>query len=595
MPEPRQRLGSSSSPYRPGPLRRLALLAALGCLLQANAAVATVEVRITGVEAEIEANIRASLDLVRHGKREDLAEPGVRRLYSRARSQAREAMQPFGYYRPRIRPRLEPDGQNWRAVLEIEPGEPVVVTAIDVRIEGEGRDQPELLEVVRQSPLATGRRLRHAEHDRLRSRLQAMAKNLGYFEAVFATRRLEVDPAALSARIVLHLDTGPRYHVGKVDVPQEIIEESLLARIVTLRPGDPYDAGQALRMQYRLTDTLYFSSALVETGQPDPETRTVPVRIVTVPTRGQRIRLGVGYATDTRLRGTVDVNWRHLNQAGHSARTSLNLSRELSELSGRYRIPVGDPLRESLLLRTALRQQDFADLESTRGEIGASLVTMAGEHWQRTLFVDLVDERTRVPDQPEVRDISIVPGVAFERLVADDILFPRDGYRLRGEMRGSHETLGAANKFLRLELDANRVLSRGEDWRFFLRSKIGLGLTEELATLPASQRFYAGGDQSVRGYGFNSLGPQDENGNVIGGRHLLFASIEAERRVWSRVALAAFVDTGNALERLDDGLETSLGLGVNVHTPIGTLRLSVARSITESRGARIHISIRPDL
>lgn len=595
MPEPRQRLGSSSSPYRPGPLRRLALLAALGCLLQANAAVATVEVRITGVEAEIEANIRASLDLVRHGKREDLAEPGVRRLYSRARSQAREAMQPFGYYRPRIRPRLEPDGQNWRAVLEIEPGEPVVVTAIDVRIEGEGRDQPELLEVVRQSPLATGRRLRHAEHDRLRSRLQAMAKNLGYFEAVFATRRLEVDPAALSARIVLHLDTGPRYHVGKVDVPQEIIEESLLARIVTLRPGDPYDAGQALRMQYRLTDTLYFSSALVETGQPDPETRTVPVRIVTVPTRGQRIRLGVGYATDTRLRGTVDVNWRHLNQAGHSARTSLNLSRELSELSGRYRIPVGDPLRESLLLRTALRQQDFADLESTRGEIGASLVTMAGEHWQRTLFVDLVDERTRVPDQPEVRDISIVPGVAFERLVADDILFPRDGYRLRGEMRGSHETLGAANKFLRLELDANRVLSRGEDWRFFLRSKIGLGLTEELATLPASQRFYAGGDQSVRGYGFNSLGPQDENGNVIGGRHLLFASIEAERRVWSRVALAAFVDTGNALERLDDGLETSLGLGVNVHTPIGTLRLSVARSITEIRGARIHISIRPDL
>lgn len=598
MPDPKQRPLARRDPAKPGRTGRLLLLvvlAALGCLLQATPAAATVSVSIIGVEPEIEANIRASLDLVRYGKREDLSEAGVRRLYARARSQVREAMRPFGYYRPRVRPRLEPDGQNWRASFDIEPGPPVLVTEIDIRIDGEGHEQPELLGLISQSPLAVGRRLRHAEYDRLRSRLQANARNLGYFEAAFAARRLEVDPEALSARIVLHLDSGPRYRIGAVEVPQDIVNDALLERIVTLRPGDPYDGNETLQMQYRLTDTLYFSSALVETGQPDPQTRTVPVRIVTVPTNSQRIRLGVGYATDTELRGTVDVNWRHLNQAGHSARTSLNLSRELSELSARYRIPVGDPLRESLLLRAAVRQQDFADLESTRNEIGVSLVTMAGRHWQRTLFADLVDERTRTPDQPERRDTSVVPGVAFERLVADDILFPRDGYRLRGEVRGSDELLGASNQFIRMEFDANRVLSHGEDWRFFLRSKIGIGLTEELAELPASQRFFAGGDQSVRGYGFNSLGPKDADGNVIGGRHLVFASIEAERRVWNRVALAAFVDTGNALEQFDDGLETSLGMGVHVRTPIGTLRVSVARSITESRGARFHISIRPDL
>jgi len=592
LPQAQRRPQSRCSPGR---LRWLVAFAALGCLLQAMPAAAAVELRITGVEPEIETNIRASLDLVRHGKRADLSEAGVRRLYARARSQVREAMRPYGYYRPLIRPQLEPQGENWRVTIDIDPGQPVVVTALDVRIDGEGHNQPELLEVVRQSPLAEGRRLRHVEHDRLRSRLQATAKNLGYFDAAFTMRRLEVDPRALSARVVLHLDTGTRYRISKVDVAQDVINEDLLARIVTVRAGDPYDANEVLRMQFRLTDTLYFSSALVETGQPDPETRTVPVSIDTVPTRGQRIRLGVGYATDTRLRGTADVNWRHLNRAGHSAQTSINLSRDLTEYSARYRIPVGDPLRESLLLRGAIRQEEFGDVDSTRSEIGASLLTMAGEHWQRTLFVDLVDERTQLPDEPEFQDISVVPGVAFERLSADDILFPRDGYRLRGEMRGSFETLGAGSKFLRFEFDANRVLSRGEDWRFFLRSKLGIGVTEEFDTLPASQRFYAGGDQSVRGYGYNSLGPKDENGNVIGGRHLVFASIEAERRVWKRVALAAFVDTGNALEQFDDGLETSVGVGANVRTPIGTLRLSVARSITESRGMRIHISIRPDL
>jgi translocation and assembly module TamA len=124
---------------------------------------------------------------------------------------------------------------------------------------------------------------------------------------------------------------------------------------------------------------------------------------------------------------------------------------------------------------------------------------------------------------------------------------------------------------------------------------VGIGLVDDFDTLPASQRFFAGGDNSVRGYSFNSLGPVDENGNVIGGRYLFFGSIEVERRVWNRVALAAFVDAGNALDVFELDLEASAGAAFNIHTPIGTLRLGAARSITESRGWRFHLSIRPDL
>jgi translocation and assembly module TamA len=556
---------------------------------------AQVRVEISGVEPEIETNIRATLDLIRHGDRADLSDAAIRRLYGRARRQIRDAMRPFGYYRPTIEPRLERRDGLWLASFEIDPGEPVLVVEVDVQLHGDGATEPRLLEVIGQSPLRPARRLRHQEHDRLRNDLQSAAEALGYLDARFSERALEVDPAEHTARIVLHLQTGPRYRFGVVDVDQEILDESFLERIVDIREGEPYDAHRLLRAQYRLTDSGYFGNVIATTGTPDRETLAVPVRIETVPVRRQRIRLGVGYATDTQLRGSAAVDWRRLNRAGHTAGTELRLARTLSDLSLHYRIPMRDPLTERLLFRGAITDEDLGDLESRRARLGVSHVTIRGGGWQRTLFTDVLDERTRIPDTESLRDTLVIPGVAMEKLLADDILFPTRGFRVRGEVRGSHENLGASSNFARLEFEVNQVASLGENWRFFARSRLGIGLVDRFATLPASQRFFAGGDQSVRGYGYNSLGPTDEAGNVIGGRHLIFGSLEAERRVWGRVALAGFVDAGNALDEFELDLEVSAGLGLHVHTPIGTLRLSVARSITESRGVRYHLTLRPDL
>jgi translocation and assembly module TamA len=395
--------------------------------------------------------------------------------------------------------------------------------------------------------------------------------------------------------VILHLRTGPRYRFGSVTVSQDILNEELLGRIVDIPEGEYYNTSTLLRAQYRLTDSMYFASVVVETGAPDPETLSVAIDIQTTPTRRQRIRTGIGYATDTGVRGTLGVDWRRLNAAGHSASTLLRLSQNLNEVSGRYRIPIGDPLNERLLFRGSLAYEDLADLESRRAQVGVTHVTRRGGGWQRTLYTDLLDERTRVPGEPEFEDLLVLPGVSMEKLVADDILLTRHGFRVRGDLRGSHKYLGSSTDFLRLETEANVVRSIGDDWRFFLRSSLGIGIVDGFSTLPASQRFFSGGDQSVRGYSFNSLGPEDDNGNVIGGRHLIFASVEVERRVWNRVALAAFVDAGNALDVFELDVEVSAGAAFNIHTPIGTLRIGAARSVTESRDWRFHLSIRPDL
>lgn len=274
---------------------------------------------------------------------------------------------------------------------------------------------------------------------------------------------------------------------------------------------------------------------------------------------------------------------------------NLRLGQTRSDIDGQYRIPIGDPIRESLLFRAGLVREDLADLESRRATGRVSRVTVSPNDWHRTLFVDLLREDTQVPGSPELNSVLVLPGVAAEKLVADDLLFPRHGYRLRSEARASHRSLGADIDFLRLEIEGVRVTSPGEDWRLFARGAAGIGMVDELAELPASQRFFAGGDLSVRGYGFNRLGPRDELGNVIGGRHLVFGSLELERTVWRRLALALFVDAGNAFDSFDTDLEASAGLGLNVRTPIGTVHLAWARSLTENRDARFHLTLRPDL
>ncbi|NGP53146.1 autotransporter assembly complex family protein [Thioalkalivibrio sp. XN8] len=575
----------------------LVLLLACCALLPAptHAAGAPIRVEISGVDREIEDNIRGSLTLLRLADRENLSAAAVRRLHGRVPREAREAMRPFGFYRPHIESRLQLEGEQWLAVIDIDPGDPVIVSEIDVRLSGAGSGDEQLLRVIEQSPLRVGRRLRHQEHDRLRNSLQGVAAMRGYFEAQFEVRRLEVDVAESAARVVLHLDTGPRYRFGEVTIRQDILNEDLVARIVNIPAGDYYNADALLQAQYRMTDTLYFASVVVEAGTPDPATLTVPVNIETTPTRRQRIRAGIGYATDTGFRGTLGIDWRRLNDRGHSASALLRVSQNFNELSARYLVPLDDPLNERLLFRGSLAYEDLGDLESRRAQLGVSQVTRLRSGWQRILYTDLLEERTRVPGEPELEDLLVLPGVSVERLVADDVLVTRRGFRLRGDLRGSHEALGAGTNFLRFEADANLVRSLGQDWRFFGRSSVGIGLVDDFGALPASQRFFAGGDMSVRGYDLNTLGPRDANGNVIGGRHLVFGSLEAERRVWNRLALAAFVDAGNALDTFELDVEVAVGAAVNILTPVGTVRIGAARSVTESLDWRFYLSIRPDL
>jgi len=447
---------------------------------------------------------------------------------------------------------------------------------------------------VKESGLTEGRPLRHQAYDELRLRLERTASAHGYLDATFTTRRLEVDPSQRSARAVLYLNTGPRYRFGTVTVEQGVLRDDLAERLVFAREGEPYDAAALLKTQYALSDVGFFSTVLVERGEKDRDSLTVPVSIRTTKVARQRIRLGLGYATDSRLRTLIGSDWRRINDRGHSASAEFRASQVSTELAFRYQIPVGDLLTERFAFRGGLVQEDLGDLESRRTSVGANYLRSVGD-WQRSLFGDFLEETTRNPGEERFTEFLFVPGIAYERIAADDPISPVRGWRLRGELRGSVTSLGAPGDFARFLGLASMVRPLGEKWRLSLRGELGASAVDGFADLPASQRFYAGGDQSVRGYDYHDLSPRDSAGNRVGGRNLVFASVEIQRRISPLFSGAAFVDAGNAFDEWGDPIQSSAGLGLHIHTPVGRVRIDVARSISESRSPRLHLSVRSDL
>ena len=136
----------------------------------------------------------------------------------------------------------------------------------------------------------------------------------------------------------------------------------------------------------------------------------------------------------------------------------------------------------------------------------------------------------------------------------------------------------------------------GERWHLLLRGELGTSFVADFSELPGSQRFFAGGDQSVRGFGLNELSPVDSNGDKIGGRHLMVASVEVIRDLPRNFGIAVFMDAGNAVNRFGDPLEYAAGIGFRWRLPIVTLGLDVAQPLSRSDlGPRLHLNISPQL
>jgi translocation and assembly module TamA len=471
-----------------------------------------------------------------------------------------------------------------------------------VNVTGPGANERAIREVIDAQELKAGLRLNHGTYERVKGGLLRAAKNDGYLDARLTKNELVIDRLERRATAANELDTGKRYSYGEIHTAQDVIDDDSMRRMLRMKQGDPYTLDSLLRTQYVLDDSQYFSLVNIETGTVDREALTVPVTITAEPNRRHRFATSLGYGTDTEVRGKFTWDNRRVNRDGHRLKVELLGSSIIQEISTRYVIPVMDVALEKLEFTANVVDEEIGDTESQRAEVGSGLTQVMGR-WQRVLFVRLSNETTTEGDGSRNTAFYVFPGISYSTLPSYIVGGKVRPYRLYFELRGSPTTLGSDASFVQFRFQGERVFDFARRWHLDLRAELGATHLEsnredEIVDLPASQRFFAGGDRSVRGFELNELSPKevdpaDGKEKSVGGKHLATGTIEVTRDLPRNFGIATFFDIGNAFDDFKDPqFEYSAGLGVRYNIAVATFGVDVAQPLSEpGRGPRLHLYI----
>jgi translocation and assembly module TamA len=574
------------------------LISLLLGLAVTSAEALTLDVQIDGLEGRELAAVRSALDLEQEKETPDLLASRVRRLYERGSEQVLAALEPFGLYRARVAAELREDGEAWVARFVVDPGEPVRIASLSVHLSGAGEDDPVLRRVLDGLPLRLGEPLEHGAYESAKRSLQQAAADRGYLRADLTRHTVEVDLEQYAARVTLALDTGPRYRFGGVTFDQDVLDPTFLARYAPFSPGDPYSRAELLELQTGLADSEYFASVEVTPQVPEAgdgaEDGEVPIEVRATARPRHRYRFGLGYGTDTGPRARLGWEDRRVNRWGHRAGVEGRASERINDLRAYYLVPLARPATEALRFEVRGEEEDTVSFRTRVASIGVGR-SVVRKDWRETIKLSYEYEDYTVGRDSGTSEL-LMPEARWVSIDSDDELRPLAGWRFGLDLRGAVRGPLADSTFLRTRGQAKMVRGVGEDGRALVRADAGFTLAESVADLPVSQRFFAGGDQSVRGYALDSIGPEDAAGKVTGGRYLLVGSVEYEHRVAGNWSLAAFYDVGNAFEPHQLQVKQGAGLGLRWLSPVGPVRLDVASALDEpGNPLRLHVVIGPDL
>lgn len=550
--------------------------------------------RVEGLDDErLRDNVQALLDAYNPADGGKISDTHAQWLHARNLGIIPRALEPFGYYSPRIDAELTTGAEGFVATYRISPGEPVRLRTVDVRVDGAAHDDPAFAQLLAKNPLRPGEVLEHPRYEQFKSALQGLATERGYFEARFEASEVRVDAGAHTADIELHLSSGKRYRFGAVSFQQGFLNPQLLARYNRIQPGSPYDAAALIDLQSALADADYFQEIELQAGPERAEGDTIPVDVRLTPRARERYDFGLGYGTDTGPRARIAYADRWINAEGHRLNADLRLSPVKSTLTGEYLIPGEDPRTDQYAIRTGFEREDSSTLFSEIGLLGVSARHQDGL-WQRVVSLDYQFERYREDEELRASKL-LIPGITWSRVEADDRMNVSQGTRLDLRLRGAAEPLLSDLSFVQASVGAKWVWRLTEDSRLLARGDLGTTWSSNDPALPPSIRFAAGGDNSVRGYEYKSIGPRDSDDKVLGGKRLIVGSLEYEHRVEGPWSVAAFVDVGDAFDESPE-LKVGAGLGVRWSSPVGPIRLDLAHGFDEPGDAfRIHFTLGPDL
>ncbi len=553
-------------------------------------------VRVKPANKALKANIEGYI-----GNLGDRDEEALARFSRGAEEQARKAAQALGYYQAQIDAEVKPPPDNDKPaqlILRVDPGEPVRLRNVTVRIEGPASEL-KAFRIPDSKALRPGEQLNHGHYEDAKRLIQNQASRYGFFAGRFERQRLAVDPQAGVADIELIYQSGPRYRLGAVtfggDAP---LDNDLLQRMVSFKPGTPYDSELIAELNNDLQSSGYFEGVRVDAAPTSAVGEDIPVAVQLDIRKPRTLGLGLGFSTDVGPRGKANWTRHWVNPQGHSYGWETELSAPRQNVGLWYDVPLDPPLTDKLRFAGGYQNEELAgtDTLSKLLTVGPEWHSKLASGWQRVISLKYQREEYRLGDDSGLSNL-LMPGVSFSYLRSDNRIDPHNGYRLQFDLQAAKEGLGSDTNLVHGNVLLKGLTTLGQNHRFLGRLQFGGSATNGYQqNIPPSLRFFAGGDQSVRGYDYQSLSPTNNKGDKIGGRYLVAGSAEYQYSIAEKWRLATFIDQGNSFNSLElPSLKTGVGVGVRWVSPVGPLRLDLAHALDDDGGFRLHFSMGPEL
>lgn len=569
----------------------LALLLLYAASAAGNGAV-KYRVQITA-PSDLTSLLESNLDIVRWSTREEVSEDELRQLFKTAPRQVRDLLATEGYFSPTVESALDTGQETWVVRLTVWPGEPTRVVGMNVQVMGEIDADPARQQRREQAREAFGIQdasvFRQADWESAKQRALHSLHRKRYAAARIVESRADIDPQAHTARLSVQIDSGPPFTFGSVRVtgldryPQRIV-----TNLNPIRPGSPYDEEELLKYQRRLQASGYFASVVVAAESDPARADGTPIRVNVVEGAARKLELGVGFSTDRGLRGQAQYTDKNTLDRALRFSGSVKLDRLSQEAVAGLSLP-RNAQGHVYGLEGKYNFQDIQGEQRTDWSItGARTFTIEERESQQSLQF-LTESRTLADGTKDDRK-ALYAAQTWRWNNLDDLLVPRRGYFLSVQVGGAAEALLSDRSFGRLYGKGTYLLPVRDFGTLVLRAEAGAVLAQTRENIPSAYLFRTGGDTTVRGYAFESLGVA-EGDAIVGGRYLGVGSVEYIQWIKPQWGAAVFVDAGNAVDEIED-FRAALGYGVGARwsSPIGSLNLDLAYG-EEVNEWRVHFSV----
>jgi len=571
-----------------------AILMIVGLLISVavDARTFMIELNVPELTREQKELVLENISLYRQKDSPLLSDDYVMRLYLNAKQEITTTLQVFGFYNAKVESDITKGEDSWTITYSVNAGQPVIVENVELAIEGEGSADPEFMAWRKKFPVHAGDRLNQKLYEEAKSELQNLSVDRGYFAARFAQHEIQVNLNQHTSKIIVSVDTGPRYRFGDVTFVQETFDNGYLRRFIPFTTGQYFLASTLSKLQKNLATSGEFKSIEIV---PLPESATnnmVPIHVKLIPRKPLRYKIGGGYGTDTGIRGRVGVERRQITKTGHHADAEVFVSRVIRNVTAHYWIPLRKPATDNLVFGGDYKLEDTDTTYSESSTLSASHV-YGLKSWLRTTSLTFLKENYSAGGESNKSNL-VIPSINFtydpEKQRRPELHHPR--WHFDATVKGADENLASDVSFLQGRLYGELRYQVARKLTLVGRGEFGTTLVNDFNNLPVSQRFFAGGDYSIRGYDYKSLGPTDVNGEVVGGTNILVGSIEAQYLFIPNWDFAVFYDTGNAYDKNHFEPEQGAGVGVGRNLPFGIVRIYGAVALSKAdHPTRLHVIV----